>query len=130
MTPVDVVAGIIFSLDRGSVLLALRKPHQHQGDRWEFPGGKVDLDEDQDAALSRELFEELGLSVTQSRYRRTLEHQYPDKLVRLHFWDVLQYDGEAQGMEGQSLQWVLLSELPTYTFPEANQPIVDELQPG
>ena len=127
MKLVDVVAGIIFDAKHERVLLALRKPEQHQGDRWEFPGGKMEAGETQYDALVRELFEEVNLVVDQARHRRTLEHQYSDKHVRLNFWDVTGFSGEPTGREGQTLRWVDTKELTELRFPEANQAIVDEL---
>jgi 8-oxo-dGTP diphosphatase len=127
MKVIDVVAGVIFSVDKSCVLLALRKPDQHQGNLWEFPGGKMEAGETQAEALTRELKEEVAISVVDAKHRRTLEHRYSDRQVRLHFWDVLQFSGEEHGCEGQQLAWVALDELATLAFPEANQLIVEEL---
>ncbi|NND89356.1 MAG: NUDIX domain-containing protein [Granulosicoccus sp.] len=127
MQYIDVVAGVIFNETRTHVLLALRKPGQHQGERWEFPGGKLEAGEDLQAGLRRELEEELGLIVRASTPRAVIEHEYPDKLVRLHFCDVTEFDGEASGIEGQLVRWVHLRDLETLRFPDANQAIVNEL---
>ncbi|MFK8079203.1 MAG: 8-oxo-dGTP diphosphatase MutT [Granulosicoccus sp.] len=127
MKRVDVVAGIIFNSQRTHVLLALRKPDQHQGNRWEFPGGKIEPDETQEEALKRELLEEINLSVESCTHRQTLEHHYTDKHVRLHFRDVTAFTGTPRGCEGQQLDWVALEDLADLSFPEANQPIVDAL---
>ena len=127
MKMVEVVAGIIFNSDRHQVLLALRKPEQHQGNRWEFPGGKLEADESPADGLHRELLEELGVAITDSVHRMTIEHCYSDKHVRLHFRDVVDFVGEAKGLEGQQLRWVRLDQLSDLSFPEANQPIVDQL---
>jgi len=127
MKVIDVVAGVIFNETRNQVLLALRKPEQHQGDRWEFPGGKLETDEAQQEGLARELYEEVAIRVTHSEHRLTLEHEYPDKHVRLHFWDVTSFTGEPHGCEGQELRWVALGDLPLLSFPEANGVIVNQL---
>lgn len=127
MKTIDVVAGVIFSSSREQVLVALRKPGQHQGNRWEFPGGKLESGEALQDGLVRELHEEIGITATQCQARSIIEHEYPEKQVRLHFWDVLAFEGEPQGVEGQRLQWVALPDLGSLVFPEANQPIVDEL---
>lgn len=121
------VAGIIFNLDRTQVLVALRKPEQHQGDRWEFPGGKLECGESVQAGLRRELSEEIGIDVIASDARTTIEHNYPDKQVCLHFWNVTRFAGTPQGREGQQLRWIAVKELHTLRFPTANQPIVDAL---
>lgn len=124
---IEVVAGIIFDTAHEQVLLALRKPDQHQGNLWEFPGGKIEPDESQSDALVRELQEEVNITVVSCQYRCSLEHRYADKHVHLHFWDVTVFTGEPDGREGQALRWVSLKELPDYPFPEANQAIVDQL---
>lgn len=128
MKVVEVVAGIIFNSDHSAVLLALRKPEQHQGDRWEFPGGKLDSSETHREALERELEEEIGIVVTQCNARSIIEHSYTDKQVCLQFWNVTEFEGVPEGREGQALKWVSLSELSDYRFPDANQRIVDELK--
>lgn len=127
MDHIDVVAGVIYSEFGRQVLLALRKPGQHQGNLWEFPGGKLEPGEALQDGLVRELREEIGISVTDCRSRSIIEHSYTDKHVRLHFWDVYGFDGEPEGMEGQRLQWVSLLELGQLAFPEANLAIVNEL---
>ena len=124
---VEVVAGIVFDEAREHVLLALRKPEQHQGDRWEFPGGKLEPKEDIDAALARELDEEIGVRPRAWRHRTTLEHRYPEKTVRLHFVDVTAFDGEPVGREGQAVRWFGLDELDGLAFPDANRAVVDSL---
>lgn len=130
MKRVDVVAGVIFNPTRSHVLVALRKPEQHQGDRWEFPGGKLESGESAKAGLARELLEEIGIEVVNSESRATIEHQYSDKHVCLYFWDVTQFTGEPTGCEGQELRWIALADLGTLRFPDANQPIVDALVTG
>ncbi|MFK7890966.1 MAG: 8-oxo-dGTP diphosphatase MutT [Granulosicoccus sp.] len=127
MKVVDVVAGIVFDHACSQVLLALRKPGQHQGNLWEFPGGKIEIGEQPEQALRRELQEETDISVIECQPNRTIEHRYSDKHVRLHFYDVFEFSGEPRGMEGQELRWVRLRELENMPFPDANQSIVDDL---
>lgn len=66
MKRVHVAAAVIRGAD-GSVLIARRADTQHQGGLWEFPGGKVEEGETVQAALARELQEELGIHVTAAR---------------------------------------------------------------
>ena len=125
MKRVIVAAGVIVRDDK--VFLALRKPDQHQGNLWEFPGGKCEADELPEHALSRELQEECGIKVTNCSLLETISHDYADKHVALHFFKVTGFEGEPVGKEGQSVAWVPFSELGDYQFPEANQAIVDKL---
>jgi len=125
---IDVVAGIIFNNDRTRVLLTLRKPEQHQGNCWEFPGGKIEPLEDTEHALTRELDEELGIQVTACSPYCKIEHAYVDKVVRLQFWQVSAFDGTPRGRENQQFDWFAISELSGLTFPEANLAVVTRLQ--
>ncbi|HEX8596318.1 MAG TPA: Nudix family hydrolase [Pseudomonas sp.] len=123
MKRVHVAAAVIRGAD-GKILIARRADSQHQGGLWEFPGGKVEPGEAVEAALARELLEELNIVVTQARPLIKIQHDYPDKQILLDVWEVSSYTGEPHGVEGQPLAWVSNRELAGYEFPAANQPIV------
>ena len=123
MKRVHVAAAVIRSTN-GKILIARRADTQHQGGLWEFPGGKVEAGESVEAALGRELKEELGIVVEAARPLIKVQHDYPDKHVLLDVWEVSAFSGEPHGAEGQPLAWVSPRELADYAFPEANQPIV------
>ena len=123
MKRVHVAAAVIRGVD-GRILIARRADCQHQGGLWEFPGGKVEEGEGVEAALARELREELGIEVTRSRALIRVSHDYPDKQVLLDVREVEAFTGEPHGAEGQPLAWVTPRELSQYDFPEANKPIV------
>ncbi len=118
------VAVAVIRDGQGRVLIARRAPHAHQGGRWEFPGGKVEPDEDIHAALRRELREELGIVPRRMFPLLRIAHRYPEKKVLLDVWDILAFDGEPTGREGQPLRWVAPAALEEYRFPDANNPIV------
>lgn len=120
---IHVVAAVIRSAT-GEVLIAKRPVDKHQGGLWEFPGGKVEAGESVTAALSRELHEELGITVEQARPLIQIRHDYPDRHVLLDVWEISVFSGEPHGAEGQPLIWVPLWQLQDYSFPEANVPIV------
>ncbi|WP_068829593.1 Nudix family hydrolase [Pseudomonas sp. BMS12] len=123
MKRVHVAAAVIRGAD-DLVLIARRAADQHQGDLWEFPGGKVEAGEQVRDALARELNEELGIDVEVARPLIQVQHDYPDKQVLLDVWEVSAFSGEPHGAEGQPLAWVSSRELLDYEFPAANQPIV------
>lgn len=123
MKRIHVVAAVIRGLD-GRILIARRADTQHQGGLWEFPGGKVEAGESVEAALARELNEELGIRVTRSRPLIKVSHDYPDKHVLLEVREVGAFEGEPHGAEGQPLAWVAPRDLAQYDFPQANRPIV------
>jgi 8-oxo-dGTP diphosphatase len=120
---IHVVAAVIRSVN-GQILLAKRADDKHQGGLWEFPGGKVEAGETVQAALARELEEELGIRPSVARPLIQVRHDYPDKQVLLDVWDVCAYTGEPHGAEGQPLAWVSPRQLDDYDFPAANKPIV------
>lgn len=123
-----VVAVGVIQNHRQEIFLCRRHTKQHQGDKWEFPGGKVEADESVPDALARELAEEVGIEVHSSQPFLCLEHDYGDKKVCLDIYLVSNFSGQAHGREGQVSRWVPISELHHYDFPAANGPIVEKLQ--
>lgn len=124
---VQVVAAAVFD-DLGRVLIARRPVHVHQGGLWEFPGGKVEPGESAEAALARELWEELHIAPVRSRPLIRIPHRYPDKNVLLDVWRVDAFRGEPSGREGQPVRWVSPSELPGFAFPAANRAIMNAVR--
>lgn len=121
---VHVAVGVILDQHQ-QVLVSRRAADVHQGDLWEFPGGKVEAGESVVDALGRELLEELGIVVLRSRPLVVIEHDYGDKAVRLDVQVVTHFENEALGLEGQPIQWVAPAELAALDFPAANVPIID-----
>ncbi|MBU2115171.1 MAG: 8-oxo-dGTP diphosphatase MutT [Gammaproteobacteria bacterium] len=123
---IHVAVGVI--LHEQQILLALRNAKQHQGGKWEFPGGKVEQDESVQQALARELQEEVAIEITQCQAFMQLEYAYPEKTVLLDIYLVTDFSGEPHGREGQPLRWVSIAELAEIAFPDANKPIVQRIQ--
>ncbi len=122
----QVAVAIIVNNDE-QVLIARRHAHQHQGDLWEFPGGKHEADETRLGALQREIYEEVGLQVEQADPLMQIVHDYPDLQVELDVWLVTEFSGEATGKEGQPFVWCPLAELSAREFPGANMQIIARL---
>ncbi|AMO57162.1 8-oxo-dGTP diphosphatase [Endozoicomonas montiporae CL-33] len=119
------VAVAVIRGEDGRILIAKRPDDKHMGGLWEFPGGKVEPDEDFKTALNRELQEELDISVSQFEPLITIQHRYPEKTVLLDTWKVSGVQGTPKGNEGQEVQWVEPEQLTTLSFPPANGPIVN-----
>jgi 8-oxo-dGTP diphosphatase len=111
----------------GRVLIAERPAGRHMAGRWEFPGGKVAPGEAEEAALARELTEELGIEVIRARPVMRLSHRYPDRTVELSMWLVEGYRGEPQALDGQRLKWVERAQLGGEDILEADRPFVAAL---
>ena len=126
MAVLTVAVGILID-NGGRVLVTRRKTGTHQGGLWEFPGGKVEPSETIGEALSRELQEELGVSVEAAEPYMVIDHDYGDKQVKLDVYRVTRWQGEARGLEGQPLAWKLPVELIGWPFPVANTPILERL---
>lgn len=124
--PIHVVAGVVRDA-RGRILLARRTDGRDLAGLWEFPGGKVDPGETPEAALVRELHEELGIEVEAGERLIEVPHAYPHKRLRLDVRHVRVRAGRPQGREGQALAWVPTARLPHYPMPSADRPVVAAL---
>ena len=123
---IDVVAAVI-SRD-GKILITRRLDTAHLPGLWEFPGGKVEPGETLKAALMREIREEIGLNVIVFDQCLSIEHEYPKKSVRLHFFHCAIVAGEPRAIQVADFSWVTPPELVTYPFPEADREIIARLQ--
>ena len=126
MSVVHVAVGVIVD-SAHNVLITRRSQGAHQGGLWEFPGGKVEVGESLVAALTRELQEELGISIGRISALLEIHHDYGDKQVLLDVHMVWDYSGEARSLENQPMAWVTPQALTQYAFPTANLAIVTAL---
>jgi 8-oxo-dGTP diphosphatase len=112
----------------GRVLVTRRPDHVHQGGLWEFPGGKLEPGEDPLPGLARELEEELGILVRESRPLIRIHHDYADRHVLLDVHRVTAYDGIPRGREGQPLKWIRPGDMVAKHFPAADRPVISALR--
>lgn len=127
MALVHVAVGVILDAQR-NILITRRAPDAHQGDLWEFPGGKVETGESLSQALARELHEELGIAIGRTSALLEVKYDYGDKSVLLDVHVVWEFSGEASPQERQPMAWVSVGELSRYAFPAANKPIVSAVE--
>jgi 8-oxo-dGTP diphosphatase len=123
---VDVVAGVITDA-RGRILLARRTEGRDLAGLWEFPGGKREPGETPEAALARELHEELGIAIDIGAPLIAVPQQYPHKRLRLDVRRIASWRGTPKGLDGQALAWVPPHKLPSYAMPPADRPVVAAL---
>jgi 8-oxo-dGTP diphosphatase len=116
---VQVAVGIVYRRD-GAVLMADRPAGKPYAGYWEFPGGKIEPGEAVEAALARELAEELGIRVNESVPWVVFEHDYPHAYVRLHFRRIFDWSGTPQALEGQRVAFHRLeTQVPGPLLPAA-----------
>ena len=105
----------------GQVLAGQRKPSGNHPLKWEFPGGKVEADETPEAALVRELTEELGIHARIRGEITRYEYQYPGRSrILLIFYRVADFEGEPQNLDFEQLKWVPPEQLRALDFLEGD----------
>jgi 8-oxo-dGTP diphosphatase len=114
----------------GRVLLAQRPEGKSLAGLWEFPGGKVEPGESPEAALIRELKEELGIDTHASCLAPLTfaSHGYPDFHLLMPLFVCRRWQGIVQGREGQALAWVAPARLREYPMPPADLPLIPILR--
>ena len=124
MTVVLVSAVALIDAD-GRVLLAQRPAGKSMAGLWEFPGGKVEPGETPEAALIRELHEELGIETWASCLAPLTfaSHAYADFHLLMPLFACRRWQGTLQPREGQALKWVRVGDLRAYPMPPADLPL-------
>ncbi|MCF3972995.1 (deoxy)nucleoside triphosphate pyrophosphohydrolase [Paracoccus salsus] len=124
------VAAVALIDPDGRVLLAQRPEGKSMAGLWEFPGGKVEPGETPEAALIRELHEELGIDTWQSCLAPLTfaSHGYDDFHLLMPLYACRKWQGIVQPREGQGLSWARAADLRNYPMPPADIPLIPILQ--
>ena len=129
MKTVLVAAVALIDAD-GRVLLSKRPKGKSQAGLWEFPGGKVEPGETPEAALIRELKEELGIDTWKSCLAPLTfaSHSYEDFHLLMPLFACRRWEGTPAPHEGQELAWVRAKDLRSYPMPPADVPLIPVLR--
>ncbi len=129
MKLVLVAACVLVDRD-GRILVAQRPEGRSMAGLWEFPGGKLKDGETPEAAVIRELHEELGVDTAESCLAPLTfaSHSYDNFHLLMPVFICRVWQGTARGREGQALRWVKVGELPTIPMPEADRPLIPILR--
>ncbi|MBE8190038.1 MAG: Nudix family hydrolase [Candidatus Thioglobus sp.] len=131
METIKAVVGVLRN-QAGELLISKRQTHQFMPGFWELPGGKIEPNETNEAAIIRELNEELGVQPSQLIWLKTLSYQYPERKVILNIYNINSHSGvpdgkNFQGKEGQEIAWVKLENLPDYNLLPTLQIFINSL---
>lgn len=123
-----IVAAAALVRSDGRLLLAQRPAGKSMAGLWEFPGGKVEAGETPQGALSRELKEELGVTVAEADLTAFsfASHTYETFHLLMPVFMIRRWEGEVEAREGQQLVWVSAQEIRDYPAPAADLPLFEQ----
>ena len=116
-----VVAAIIHKDNK--ILIARRKQGTHLEFKWEYPGGKVEENEDEKDALKRELLEEFEISSEINKYITESFHEYDKNKINLRAYSAKHLSGDFKLNDHDRIEWITIEELTKYDFAPADVPI-------
>lgn len=123
---VKVVAAIIMKDDK---IFATQRGYGEFKDGWEFPGGKVESNETSEAAIVREIKEELNADIKITGFLTTVEHDYPKFHLSMDcFWAELAQDAEMTLLEHEAAKWLTLDNLESVDWLPADVKVVETIK--
>ncbi|HEY4491033.1 MAG TPA: (deoxy)nucleoside triphosphate pyrophosphohydrolase [Acidobacteriota bacterium] len=121
-----VAAGLIYK--DGRLLIAQRPEGKHGALKWEFPGGKIEQEEDPRESLAREVTEELGIRIEVLSPVEIIFYRYPERSVLLLFYNCRWISGEPQKLDCRDFACTLPRDLKSYDFLEADLDFIAKLE--
>ena len=122
---IPVASGIIIKDNK--ILIGLRSKKDQGGGLWEFPGGKIELEESDLSAVIRELKEELGINVSVQQKVMQYIHRFKNTLYDISFFEINSFEGEVKMNVHDAIRWVDLGSLKDYLFISGDLLFIDKL---
>jgi 8-oxo-dGTP diphosphatase len=128
MKKIDVVAATIQCGDETLCVQRGVSQFEYTSEKYEFPGGKIEVGESSEEAIIREIKEELHLDITKPQFFNTVIHQYPDFHITMHSYRCSIDHKEITLTEHIDQKWLVIDDLHTLDWAAADIPIVKKLQ--
>ncbi len=122
---IPVSSGLI--IQNNKVLIGLRSESDNGGGLWEFPGGKIEIDESSEDAVIRELNEELDIVVHKPKKIMQYLHRFKNLIYDISFFEVVSFKGSIKKIVHDELKWVDLSSINNYNFISGDLLIIEGL---
>jgi len=122
---IPVSSGLI--IQNNKVLIGLRSENDNGGGFWEFPGGKIEIDESSENAVIRELSEELDIIVRKPKKIMQYLHRFKNLIYDISFFEVISFKGSIKKIVHDELEWVDLDSIKNYNFISGDLLIIDRL---
>ena len=125
MRSIEVVAAII--IEDGK-LFTTQRGYGKFKDGWEFPGGKIEPNETKEAALERELWEELAIKTKAEKLVKTIDYDYPDFHITMHCFLTKIVEGTPKLLEHENAKWVTKNEIDSVDWLPADLEVIDDVK--
>ena len=122
---IPVSSGLI--IQNNKVLIGLRSEYDNGGGLWEFPGGKIEIDESSEEAVIRELNEELDIVVHKPKKVMQYLHRFKNLIYDIHFFEVISFKGSVKNKVHDELKWTDLASINNYKFISGDLLIIEGL---
>jgi len=114
----------------GKIIIAKRGPDDKLADKWEFPGGKIEINETPEQCLKREMKEEFDIEVSVGEYLGSSVYHYDHMSIELLAYRTYWESGEIELKDHDDFKWILLEQLAEFDFAPADLVFVEKLQNG
>lgn len=122
---IPVASGVI--IKNNKILIGLRAEGDSGAGMWEFPGGKIELNESKEDAIKRELREELDIEVTVNQKIMKYSHKFKNTIYEISFFEINKFAGSIKKNVHDDLQWVELASLKKYRFISGDLLLIDKI---